>query len=132
MVMGIGIDIIEIERVEKALARTARFQQRLFTSKEISECLSKPVPAASFAARFAAKEAVFKALGSGCELGWSSVEVVSGSAGGPEIHLTGQAAQKAVEIGVQEIKVSLTHSRQYAAAVAIAMGISQSPVGVGG
>jgi holo-[acyl-carrier protein] synthase len=122
MIKGIGIDIVEIQRIEKALQRTPRFQQRLFTEQEINQCLSKSIPAQSFAARFAAKEAVFKALGSGWELGWSSIEVVSNAKGQPQICLKGKAAAKAIDLGIQEIKISLTHSRQCAAAVAVAVG----------
>lgn len=122
MLKGIGIDIIEVQRIEKALERTPRFQQRLFTEREITQCRSKPVPAESFAARFAAKEAVFKTLGSGWQLGWSSIEIISDALGRPQVTLEGKAADKAVELGIQEVKVSLTHTRQYAAAVAIAVG----------
>lgn len=121
MVKGIGIDIIEIHRIEKALARNSRFQTRLFTPGEIQDCEHKPNLAASLAARFAAKEATFKALGSGWELGWVSVEVVADPRG-PKIRLEGRAAEKAAELGVQVIKISLTHSREYAAAVAVALG----------
>lgn len=122
MIKGVGIDIIEIERIEKALKKTPRFRFRLFTERERAECESKSDPVSSFAARFAAKEAVFKALGVGCSLGWSSVEVVSDKWGCPQVYLQGKAVETSVKLGVQGIKVSLTHSRQYAAAVAIAIG----------
>lgn len=122
MVKGIGIDIVEVQRLQQALDRTARLMGRLFTEPEIAQCQNKPVPAESLAARFAAKEAIFKSLGSGWELGWSSVEVVADAAGRPQVFLSGKAAVKAAELGVLEIKVSLTHTRQYAAATAVAMG----------
>lgn len=130
MLKGIGIDIVEVQRLERALKRTARLQGRLFTESEITQCRNKPVPAQSFAARFAAKEAIFKTLGSGWELGWSSIEVVSNDLGQPQVYLAGKAAAKAAELGVMEIKVSLTHSKQYAAAVAVAVGVSAADLAV--
>lgn len=132
MLKGIGIDIVEVQRLERALERTARLKGRLFTEQEIIQCRDKPVPAQSLAARFAAKEAIFKTLGSGWELGWSSIEVVSNALGQPQVFLTGRAAAKAAELGVSEIKVSLTHSKQYAAAVAVAVGAMAADLAVNG
>ncbi len=132
MLKGIGIDIVEVQRLERALERTARLKGRLFTEQEITQCRSKPVPAQSLAARFAAKEAIFKTLGSGWELGWSSIEVVTDSLGRPQVFLAGRAADKAAELGVLEIKVSLTHSKQYAAAVAVAVGALAADMAVNG
>ena len=132
MLKGIGIDIVEVQRLERALERTARLKGRLFTEREITQCRDKPVPAQSLAARFAAKEAIFKTLGSGWELGWSSIEVVSDALGQPQVFLAGRAAAKAAELGVLEIKVSLTHSKQYAAAVAVAVGALAADLAVNG
>jgi len=113
-VAGIGIDLIEIERFERALARTPRLASRLFTVGEREYALSRARPGQHLAARFCAKEAVAKALGLG---GWSfaDVEVVAGAP--PTVRLNGRAKRRADELGVR-VQVSLTHDRVAAAAVA--------------
>jgi holo-[acyl-carrier protein] synthase len=113
----IGIDLLEIERLERALQRRPRLAERIFTDQERSYAASRTRPAQHLAARFCAKEAVAKAL----ELtAWSfrDVEVV-GSDGPAEVRLHGAVAERARELGV-EVKVSLTHTRRDAAAVALA------------
>ena len=122
MIIGIGVDIVEIERIERVLARRGRFLERVYTPEEVAQCLKKAQPAASLAARFAAKEAVFKALGGGWGLGWRSVAITAGEEGTPQVHLQGAAAIRSLEIGVKEVKVSLTHSKNTACAVAVALG----------
>jgi holo-[acyl-carrier protein] synthase len=122
MVIGIGIDVIEIGRVAGAIGRQPRFLEKVYTVDETDQCLKKGRPESSFAARFAAKEAVFKSLGGGWSLGWLSVEIIADPAGQPQVRLHGRAEARAEELGVREIKVSLTHSRQTACAVAIALG----------
>ena len=114
---GIGIDLLEIERLEQALERRPRLAQRLFTEGELAYAGSKARPGQHLAARFCAKEAVAKALG--LER-WSfrDVEVV-GTGGPPEIRLHGAAAERAQALGVA-VSVSLTHTGRDAAAVAIA------------
>jgi len=109
---GIGIDLIEIERVERALERRPRLAERLFTQGELSYARERARPGRHLAARFAAKEAVVKALGTGVPPG--QVEIQAGEP--PEVRLSGQAAEVA---GGREISISLTHSRDTAAAVAI-------------
>ena len=132
MIVGIGIDLTEIDRIERAVRRSA-FCRRVYTEREIADCLrGGEIHYSSLAARFAAKEAVFKALGCGFGLGWKSVEVVSGQGGQPQIKLCGRAAQRAAEMGVKEIKVSLTHSRTCAGAVALAIGGKCIEAGDGG
>jgi holo-[acyl-carrier protein] synthase len=113
MALGVGIDLIEIERVERALERRPRLAERLFTPAELAYASERARPGRHLAARFAAKEAVIKALGRG--LPPREIEVVSGEP--PTVRLHGQAAQAA---GEREIAISLTHSRESAAAVAIA------------
>jgi holo-[acyl-carrier protein] synthase len=113
---GIGIDLLEIERLERALERRPRLAQRLFTEGERAYAAGRARPGQHLAARFCAKEAVAKALGLE---GWSfrDVEVVGGD-GPPEARLHGAVAARARELGV-EVRISLTHTRSDAAAVAI-------------
>jgi holo-[acyl-carrier protein] synthase len=113
MVTGVGIDLIEIERVERALERRPRLAERLFTEGELSYARGRARPGRHLAARFAAKEAVIKALGTAVPP--REIEVISGEP--PRVELHGRAAEVA---GDSEIAVSLTHSRESAAAVAIA------------
>ena len=113
MATRIGIDLIEIERVERALERRPRLAERLFTAAELAYARERARPGRHLAARFAAKEAVIKLLGQGVPP--RQIEVVSGEP--PTVKLHGQAAEIA---GETEIAISLTHSRESAAAVAIA------------
>jgi holo-[acyl-carrier protein] synthase len=116
-VSGIGIDLLEVERLERALERRPRLAERLFTDAERSYASSRARPVMHLAARFCAKEAVAKALGL---TAWSfrDVEVVATGAA-PEIRLAGGAAERAAELGVTGVGVSLTHSARLAAAVAV-------------
>jgi holo-[acyl-carrier protein] synthase len=110
-----GVDIIEIHRVKNTVERWGdRFLQRIYTSQEISYCKGR---ANSLAARFAAKEAVMKALGTGLRgVGWRDVEVVRQPGKAPTVRLHGKAAQKARELGIRDLAISLSHSRDYAVA----------------
>jgi len=123
MIIGVGIDIIEIDRVKAALERQ-RFMIRVFTEKERSYCDSrKSQRYASYAARFAAKEAVLKALGTGMTGGkWLEVEIMPDEAGRPAVHLAGYYGEIARQKGVSQIWISLTHARQYAAAHVVLWG----------
>jgi holo-[acyl-carrier protein] synthase len=111
--LSVGIDLIEIERVERALERRPRLANRLFTPAELAYARERARPGRHLAARFAAKEAVIKALGQGVPP--RQIEVVSDEP--PTLRLHGQAAEAA---GGAEIAISLTHSRDSAAAVAVA------------
>jgi holo-[acyl-carrier protein] synthase len=111
--LSVGIDLIEIERMERALERRPRLANRLFTQAELAYARERARPGRHLAARFAAKEAVIKALGQGVPP--RQIEVVSGEP--PTLRLSGQAAEAA---GDAEIAISLTHSRESAAAVAVA------------
>jgi holo-[acyl-carrier protein] synthase len=115
-IVGIGIDLIEIERLERALERRPRLERRLFTATEREYAQARARPAQHLAARFCAKEAVAKSLGIH---GWSfsDVEVLSGAP--PSVRLAGRAERRASELGVS-VQVSLSHSRGMAAAVACA------------
>ena len=113
----VGIDLLEIDRLERALERTPRLAERLFTPAEREYAASRGRPGQHLAARFCAKEAVAKALG---VESWNFHEVeVIGTGGPPRIKLSGSAAERAAELGVQ-VEVSLTHTDREAAAVAIA------------
>ena len=116
----VGLDLIEIERVERALARhPERFRERCFTAREIAELDRKPRPSESYAGRFAAKEAIGKALGTGVHFTWTEIEVAG--RGKPTVTLHGWTSEVATRKGVVAIDVSITHSRTTSAAVAIAM-----------
>jgi holo-[acyl-carrier protein] synthase len=115
MATGVGIDLLEIERMERALARHPRLAQRLFTDDELDYAGSKARPGRHLAARFAAKEAVVKALGLTEGFGLREIEVVAGEP--PSVRLSGRAAAAAVGL---QVEISLTHSRDNAAAVAFA------------
>jgi holo-[acyl-carrier protein] synthase len=113
---GIGIDLIEIDRLERALDRRPRLRERLFTPRELAYAEGRARPGQHLAARFCAKEAVAKSLGLE---GWSfrDVEVVSGSP--PTVRLDGRAAQRAGELNAR-VAISLSHTRETAAAIAFA------------
>lgn len=123
MVVGTGTDLIEIERVEASIERFGgRFLERVFTPGEIAYCLKKKHAAESFAARFAAKEAGAKALGTGISrgIGWKEIEVRREPGERPTLHVTGRAAKRAAAMGVRRLHLSLTHSRSLAMAVVVA------------
>jgi holo-[acyl-carrier protein] synthase len=113
----IGVDLIEIERVRRALERYPGFRERCFTEAEREYCDSRPNPPQHYAARFAGKEAVGKALGSGVYFTWREIEIRGRPK--PGVHLSGRTAQFAEKIGAGRIELSMTHSRELAAAVAV-------------
>jgi holo-[acyl-carrier protein] synthase len=122
MVLGLGTDLIETVRVQESIARYGeRFLARIFTPGEVAYCSSRKNAAESFAARFAAKEAGAKALGTGISRGvtWKELEVRREASGRPTLHLSGRAARLAEEMGVRRIQLSLTHSRELALAVVV-------------
>ena len=116
--MGVGIDLLEIERLEQALERRPRLAERLFTDGERAYAQTRARPAMHLAARFCAKEAVAKAL-SLREWNWRDIEVVGGGDAPPEVRLSGSAARRARELGI-EVEISLTHTAGMAGAVALA------------
>lgn len=124
-VFGIGIDVVEVERIASAIQRHGEpFLAKIFTPAERTYCESRKIPAMHYAARFAAKEAVSKALGTGIgkNAGLHDLEIVHDPLGAPRIQLGGAAETFARENGITEIQISLTHAREYAAANAIALG----------
>jgi holo-[acyl-carrier protein] synthase len=112
----VGVDIIEIERVRRALARDG-FRDRCFTDAEQAYCESRHDPAESYAARFAGKEAVGKALGCGVRFTWREVEIVGRPK--PGVRLSGRTAAFADKAGAGAIDLSMTHSREIAAAICV-------------
>lgn len=130
VVLGLGVDMIEIERIAEALERKsgARFEKRVFTDGEIAYCRSMSDPYPHFAARFAAKEAVMKALGTGwsAEVTWRGIEVVRDHRGKPHIKLNGKTAELAKKLGARVAHVSLSHDKGRAVAVALLTGEVES------
>jgi holo-[acyl-carrier protein] synthase len=130
-VVGLGIDLLEIDRLERALARRPGLAERLFTAGEREYAASRAHPGRHLAARFCAKEAVAKSLGLE---GWSftDVEVIPGRP--PAVRLLGRAERRARELRVSSVRLSLTHAREAAAAVAVAEGAEgrSEPPGAGG
>ncbi len=123
MVLGLGTDLIETSRLQASIDRFGeRFLTRVFTPGEIAYCTRKKNAAESFAARFAAKEAGAKALGTGISRGvnWKEFEVRREASGRPTLHLSGRARELADAMGVKRLQVSLTHSREWAMAVVVA------------
>ena len=116
--LKVGVDLIEIERIRRALERPS-FRERCFTDAERSYCDSKPNPPQHYAGRFAAKEAVGKAIGSGVYFTWKEIEIRGRPK--PGVHLSGRTARWAEKAGVGRIELSMTHSQQLAAAVAVAL-----------
>ena len=119
MIDSVGIDLVEVHRIRTAIERWGdRFLQRVYTPWEINYCQNKQFPEQSFAARFAVKEAVLKAIGTGLNQGikWTSVEVVNTAMGQPTVRL-GDKIQKI--IGKNRIIISMTHTRDHALASAI-------------
>jgi holo-[acyl-carrier protein] synthase len=113
----VGVDLVEIERIRRALERYAGFRERCFTEAERAYCDARANPAESYAGRFAAKEAIAKALGCGVFGTWKEIEVAGGAK--PGVHLSGRTAELAERIGAAGIDVSMTHSRELAAAVCV-------------
>jgi len=116
----VGIDLIEIERVRRALDRYPSFRERCFTDAERTYCDSRPNPAQHYAARFAGKEAVGKAIGFGVAraFAWREVEITGRPK--PQVRLSGRAAAWAERVGAGSLDLSMTHSRDLAAAVCVA------------
>ena len=119
MLIGTGVDLIEIERIAQSIERYGdRFLRRVFTDQEIAYCSRKRDSAESFAARFAAKEAAAKALGTGISRGvtWNEFQVTRKPGDRPTLELRGRAALLAGELGVRNISLSLTHTATLAMA----------------
>jgi holo-[acyl-carrier protein] synthase len=125
MIIGTGLDIIDVERIRQIHERWGeRFLKKFLRAKEIEYCLSVRDPVASIAARFAGKEAISKAFGTGIggRINWHDIEIVHDAKGRPEVKLHGGAKSLLQEMGGMEVQVSLSHSEGQAAAMALLQG----------
>lgn len=128
MIVGLGTDIVEIERVASMIERhQAAFVDRVFTPAEVEYCSSKKHSAQHFAGRWAAKEAAMKALGTGFITGihWHDFEVLPQRSGAPKLTLSGGAADHAKSLGIDEMLITMSHCKAYATATAI--GVRKLP-----
>src|SRR5262249_46606311 len=122
MIIGTGVDICEVPRIADSIARFGdRFLERVFTAAEITYCQAKKNSVERFAARFAAKEAAMKALGTGASRGvtWTSIEVAHAPGGRPILKLSGKTSEIAERLGVKRVSLSVTHTESTAMAVVI-------------
>src|SRR5947209_16082960 len=121
-VVGVGVDLVETARIDRSLGKFGeRFLHRVFTAGEIEYCQSMKFPARHFAARFAAKEAVSKAFGTGIgkAMGWRDIDVHRRASGQPFVLLEGGAKQLAADRGIANVWITLTHSDQHAIAMIV-------------
>lgn len=121
-ILGVGIDIVETRRIADSLERFGdRFLHRVFLEEEVAYARSMKAPHLHFAARFAAKEAISKAFGTGIgrEMGWRDLEIVRKPGGAPEVRLHGKAEAYAQKLGVSSVHISLSHTAEYGAASAV-------------
>ena len=128
MILATGIDIIEIARLAEVFARRgARFRDRVFTAAEIAYCESRASRMESYAARFAAKEAAMKALGTGWGegVGWRDIEILRSATGVPSLQFHGRALERFKQLGASRTHLSLTHSRDLAFAQVLLEGDAQ-------
>jgi holo-[acyl-carrier protein] synthase len=122
-IVGLGVDVVNVDRISEMLARhRARFLARVFTPGEVAHSAGRRTRAQHLAARFACKEAVMKALGTGLTAGitWLDVEVITEASGKPTLALHGQAKRTATRLKIKYWTISLSHTREHAVAVAIA------------
>ena len=126
--VGLGVDIVDIARMKRILERTPSFARKVYSDEERAYCLNKATPEVHFATRFAAKEAVVKALGTGFSggIGVRDIEVRRTSKGRPYVVLSGRAKEVARELGVRELPISLSYT--HTEAVACAMAITEASV----
>lgn len=120
-ILGLGVDICEIARIERALRRHPTMAARVFTPEERAYCEQKARPAESYAGRFAAREATIKALGGYAGRRWQDISVARDPSGKPSIALTGNAKRRADAIGATEILITFTHEQTNAVAFAVAV-----------
>lgn len=124
MILGVGTDILQISRIEQALERTPKLAERILTSLEQALFSEEKQPARFLAKRFAAKEAVTKALGTGIGRGvsWHHIEIDKDELGRPLVALNGGAAERASELGIANIQISYSDEKEYIVAFVVAEG----------
>jgi holo-[acyl-carrier protein] synthase len=120
-IVGIGVDLVDVERVERILTRRSTFVQRVFTTEEVAYCSKQASPAECFAARWAAREACRKALGGIRHMRWHDVSVLRADTGAPRLSLAGSSRARAEALAVTDVMVALTHERRMAAAFCLAV-----------
>jgi holo-[acyl-carrier protein] synthase len=120
-IVGIGVDLVDVERVKRLLSRRTSFVDRVFTTEEITYCEGQASPAECYAARWAAREACRKALGGIREMRWHDVRVERAPTGAPRLALAGSARARMDALGATDVLVALTHERQMAAAFCVAV-----------
>jgi holo-[acyl-carrier protein] synthase len=121
-IVGIGVDVVEVERVAQLLVRHPRFRERVFTHDEVAYCEGKARPAQAYAARWAAREACIKALGGARGLRWQDIHVERAATGAPSLGLDGAARRRADQVGADQVLVSFSHERSVATAFCVAVG----------
>jgi len=119
VIVGVGVDVVDLARFERAVGRTPRLRARLFTDAELFS-VGRELPLRSLAGRFAAKEALMKSLGDATGIRWHDMEVVSDGEGNPSLVLRGAAEARAVAIGVTELHLSMSHDAGIAIAYVVA------------
>jgi holo-[acyl-carrier protein] synthase len=122
MIYGIGVDLVKISRIQKAMENWGkRFQEKIYTERECALCLGKPRPTRYWAMRFAAKEAFSKAIGLGMRQGihWKDIEVAANAFGKPELILHGRAKEICLQAGIKNSFLTLTDEDGYALAVVV-------------
>ena len=129
MIIGIGIDVVPVERFAASLVRTPGLRDRLFTAAEQHTPSGAPRSGESLAARFAAKEALAKALGAPGDLHWHDAEVVVGDHGRPHLEVRGSVAGRAAQLGVSTWHLSLSHDGGIASAMVVAEGVARGDAG---
>lgn len=124
MIVGIGTDILQINRMREAWERTPKLAQRILTPTELDDCTNTTDPALFLAKRFAAKEAVSKALGTGIGRGvsWQHIEIVKGKNGRPLVELTAGAEERAKALAIHNLQLSYSDEKEYVVAFVVAEG----------
>ena len=125
MILGVGIDLVKVERIERAVSRWGvLFTRRVFTESELEYCMKQKSPGTHLAARFGVKEAVMKAFGTGHSRGvkWTDVELVRLPGGRPSVRLSGRLGDLAREMGLKDAHVSVSHESGFAVAQAVLTG----------
>lgn len=121
-IVGIGVDLVDVERVRGILSRHASFARRVFSPEEIAYCERQATPAEAYAARWAAREACRKALGGIKGMRWQDIRVERAPTGAPSLSLRGSSRERAEALGVARVLLALTHERRMAAAFCVAVG----------
>jgi holo-[acyl-carrier protein] synthase len=120
-IVGLGVDVCEIDRMDRALVRHPSMRDRVFTPEERAYCDGRARPAESYAARFAAREAVIKALGGYRRKRWQDISVSRHASGAPSIVLAGNAKVRADDLGISSVLITFTHERSLSLALAVAV-----------